>query len=820
MNLPFLKKPSQLTIEPSASAQFAAGITTIQDILAPDAIEVDFSHLKIGSKLIRTLFVAGYPRFVTANWLSPLINFDHSLDVSMFIYPVEGKGVLDDLRRKITEMEAEINSDIQRGRIPNIDTQIKLEDAKALQEQLAKGAERFYQFGLYITITADNFEELDHLTKQIQSTLGALLIIAKPATLQMEPGFKTTQPLGQDYLNITRNMDTTSLATTFPFTSSELTANEGIMYGINEHNDSLVIFDRFTMENANTVILSKSGGGKSAHTSTKFIVRQNGKISIEKIGPFVNKLMARSKVVKIDAEIEGVVNPNIEVLTFDQTLNVSWSPVTVAARKDFNKRRKLYRVTTQSGREIIITADHNLVTLRNGKIRTMRAEAVKIGERLPLSRILPEPETPHQTISLAPGQLVKNWPKTLPQKINLTPDFIYLLGLITSEGHIRADHLQISNSDLIIQKNIKSVIAALGLRSVEVYKKDGIVRTIIVRPGCFGSFIQAIGGGGRAGNKRIPPLIFSLSNQKAGAYLRGYFDGDGCVEQRAITAISKSKNLISDLAYLLLRFGIIARLSPKFKRATNAAKHRGETYWQLNISGKNQIEKFTQSIGFSHPEKINKLQKLISKLKTTTENTNVDTVPEVAPLFKKLYRQLFSGTKTKTDETFTAIKNGVYNPSPNEILKHVAACRRRIVEIKNQRDQIHRLAYLPSLEQIIKKGSRKPYNSLLWQEFGESWRLMKNKLVQPYASTVLRAYKTIAGDTVTVEELVSWTQENYHAAGESLWKYNRNLSPGQKTDSQNTPYEFVWKAGQNIISFPSIKNPPCRPYSRPTGNSG
>lgn len=276
MNLPFLKKPSSIIPaspagrhhpssidEPTPSSQFAAGITTIQDILAPDAIEVDFSNLKIGSKVIRTLFVAGYPRFVAANWLSPLINFDHSLDVAMFIYPVEGKGVLDDLRRKITEMEAEINSDIQRGRIPNIETQIKLEDAKALQEQLAKGAERFYQFGLYITLTADNLEELDHLAKQIQSTLGALLIIAKPATLQMEPGFKTTQPLGQDYLNITRNMDTTSLATTFPFTSSELTTNEGVMYGINEHNDSLVIFDRFTMENANMVVFAKSGAGKS-----------------------------------------------------------------------------------------------------------------------------------------------------------------------------------------------------------------------------------------------------------------------------------------------------------------------------------------------------------------------------------------------------------------------------------------------------------------------------------------------------------------------------------------------------------------------------
>ena len=128
---------------------------------------------------------------------------------------------------------------------------------------MAKGSERFYQFGLYVTIGADNEEELNHITKQIQSTLGSLLIIAKPASFVMEQAFKTTQPLGQDFLNITRNMDTTSLATTFPFTSSELSANEGILYGINEHNDSLVVFDRFSRENANMVVFAKSGSGKS-----------------------------------------------------------------------------------------------------------------------------------------------------------------------------------------------------------------------------------------------------------------------------------------------------------------------------------------------------------------------------------------------------------------------------------------------------------------------------------------------------------------------------------------------------------------------------
>jgi len=241
----------------------ARGLTSTQDIIAPPSIDVDFTHIKIGQTYFRTLFVAGYPRFVNANWLAPLINFDHSLDTAMYIYPIEGKGILEDLKRKIGEMEAEIQTDIQRGRIANIETQVKLEDARSLQEQLAKGAEHFFQFGLYVTISAQDEKELENITKKVQSTLGSLLIISKTTTLQMEDAFKTTLPACQDRLRINRNMDTTSLATTFPFTSSELTANKGIMYGINEHNDSLIIFDRFSLENANSVAFAKSGAGKS-----------------------------------------------------------------------------------------------------------------------------------------------------------------------------------------------------------------------------------------------------------------------------------------------------------------------------------------------------------------------------------------------------------------------------------------------------------------------------------------------------------------------------------------------------------------------------
>lgn len=273
LNLPSLfggkfssKSPGEDNQPPTTSPAITAlsqGTTNVKDVIAPEAIEVDFSDIKINDTYYRTLFVAGYPRFVNANWLSPLINFPHSLSISMFIYPVDGKGVIEDLRRKIAEMEAELQGDIQRGRIINIDTQVKLEDARSLQEQLAKGAERFFQFGLYITIRDDKKDILDRVTNHIKSALGALLIVAKTASLQIEDGFKTTLPTGLDKLKINRNMDTTSLATTFPFTSSELTANEGIMYGINEHNDSLVVFDRFTLENANMVVFAKSGSGKS-----------------------------------------------------------------------------------------------------------------------------------------------------------------------------------------------------------------------------------------------------------------------------------------------------------------------------------------------------------------------------------------------------------------------------------------------------------------------------------------------------------------------------------------------------------------------------
>jgi conjugal transfer ATP-binding protein TraC len=239
------------------------GMTSIIDIIAPSSIEVDFRFIRVGEAFYTTLFIAGYPRYVSPGWLQPIIDYDHTLDISMFCYPTSSSDVLADLKRKIGEMQATLSSDAEAGKVTDPSVEAALEDALGLQEELAKGIERFFQFGFYITVSAPELPELHQTVKDLQTTLASLLLAGKTATLQMEEGFKSTLPIGQDRLYVTRNMDTSSLASTFPFTSAVLTQNKGVMYGVNQQNGSLIIFDRFSLENANEVVLGKSGAGKS-----------------------------------------------------------------------------------------------------------------------------------------------------------------------------------------------------------------------------------------------------------------------------------------------------------------------------------------------------------------------------------------------------------------------------------------------------------------------------------------------------------------------------------------------------------------------------
>ena len=257
------KKKSTTNNSPQTTSTVANGTVSVADIIAPSFVEVDFNHIKIDERFYKTFYVVGYPRYVSANWLYGLITFDHPLYISMYVYPTESKNVLEELKRKIGEMEATIDNDIKDGKVVDPTVQVAIDDALALQAELAKGAERFFQLGFYITIPADSKEQLDQLSKQVESVLASLLVVSRPATLEMEEGFKSTLPMFYDKLSVWRNMDSTSLAMTFPFSTASLTRNEGILYGVNQHDSSLIIFDRFTLENANSVILGKSGGGKS-----------------------------------------------------------------------------------------------------------------------------------------------------------------------------------------------------------------------------------------------------------------------------------------------------------------------------------------------------------------------------------------------------------------------------------------------------------------------------------------------------------------------------------------------------------------------------
>jgi len=267
MKLPGVKNTKLLLSTPASKQdpleKLKSGSVSLIDLIAPSSVEVDFRHVRVGNKFFKTFFVVDYPRYVSPAWLSPLIDFKQTMNIAMHIYPVEVSDVLTNLKRKIAEMEAMIESDTKNGLEPDPKVQAALEDALALQAELAKGVERFFQFGFYVTLSADTLAELEQKTKEFTNIAAASLLIIKPATLQMEDGFKTTLPTAIDKLYITRNMDTTSIASTFPFASYELSHTTGVLYGVNTLNNSLVIIDRFSFENANEVVFGKSGSGKS-----------------------------------------------------------------------------------------------------------------------------------------------------------------------------------------------------------------------------------------------------------------------------------------------------------------------------------------------------------------------------------------------------------------------------------------------------------------------------------------------------------------------------------------------------------------------------
>jgi type IV secretory pathway VirB4 component len=242
---------------------YQKGLATVKDIIAPAAFKIEPDYVMINKKLASTLFIYAYPRYLQTNWFSPIINLDKTFDIAMFMHPQSSAEVLKNLKKIVTQIQSQISMNEEKGLVRDPILETAYQDVENLRDDLQQGTEHFFQFGLYITIYGNTKEELRRIETQIEAILEAKLIYLKPAIMQMEAGFNSTLPLGSDKLMIGNNMNTSPLSTTFPFVSSDLTSNQGILYGINRHNNSLVLFDRFSMENANMVIFAKSGAGKS-----------------------------------------------------------------------------------------------------------------------------------------------------------------------------------------------------------------------------------------------------------------------------------------------------------------------------------------------------------------------------------------------------------------------------------------------------------------------------------------------------------------------------------------------------------------------------
>lgn len=242
---------------------FEQGITTLRDLISPSSIEIHSSYFRLGTKYGRTIYVYGYPRTLYTGWLSPLINIDEVIDISMYIYPVDTTIVMKNLRKKVTQLEASLSINTEKGKIRDPELDAAIQDAEELRDQLQVGAEKFFRFGLYVTLWADSLDELNFVQHKIETLFGQQMVFSKVASSQQEQGMNAVMPMCTDQLQIRRNMNTGAISTSFPFTSADLTQEKGILYGINMHNNGLVIFDRFTLENANMVVFAKSGAGKS-----------------------------------------------------------------------------------------------------------------------------------------------------------------------------------------------------------------------------------------------------------------------------------------------------------------------------------------------------------------------------------------------------------------------------------------------------------------------------------------------------------------------------------------------------------------------------
>lgn len=250
-----------LTLEEERT--YREGVVSIRDLIAPAAFNIESNFLQLGSTYCRTIFVVSYPRYISIGWASPVVNLSITMDIAMYFYPVKSAIILKQLKNKVGALEAQINADAEKGAPRDPIRETALRDVEQLRDNLTQGIEHFFQFAFYVTIYAENVERLNQISEDIEGIFGSKLIMSRKVLFQAEQGFNSTLPLANDELVIAFNMNSSPIAASFPFISAELTSDDGILYGINRHNNSLILFDRFSLQNGNMVVFATAGAGKS-----------------------------------------------------------------------------------------------------------------------------------------------------------------------------------------------------------------------------------------------------------------------------------------------------------------------------------------------------------------------------------------------------------------------------------------------------------------------------------------------------------------------------------------------------------------------------
>jgi len=292
---------------------YREGTVAIRDLVAPSAFRVESNFIQLGDIFLRTVYVISYPRYIAIGWSTPILNLNVTMDVSMFFYPVTSAIILKQLKKKVGALQAQLSADAEKGAPRDPMRETALRDIEQLRDDLTQGIEHFFQFAFYVTVYSKDMKELDQLTEDLENIFGSRLIYTKNVLFQAEQGFTSTVPLAMDEIMVSFNMNSSPIASSFPFMSSELTSDDGILYGINRHNNSLILFDRFSLQNANMMVFATSGAGKSYSVKLEVLRSLMMGIEIIVIDPEMEYLHLAEAVggtyVNISLAAESKVNP-------------------------------------------------------------------------------------------------------------------------------------------------------------------------------------------------------------------------------------------------------------------------------------------------------------------------------------------------------------------------------------------------------------------------------------------------------------------------------------------------------------------------------